>query len=71
MDMAKTSDAMRRAIATYKDKHDEIRFTVVKGGRDALRAFAKAEGLSLQAWLIKTAEQASGLQLRDKENPPE
>ncbi len=65
--MAKTDEATLRAIQKYKSNLDEIRFSVPKGGKEAIREAAKAKGYNhIQPYLIALVEADSGLPLQKK-----
>lgn len=62
--MAKTSDAMLKAIQKYKGNLDEVRFSVKQGGRGQIKQAAKSKGhASIQAYMKYLIRQDSGLNL--------
>lgn len=62
--MAKTSDAMLKAIQKYKGNLDEVRFSVKGGGKDQIRQVAKDKGFSsVQAYMKHLIHKDSGLDL--------
>lgn len=65
--MAKTDDATLRAIQKYKSGLDEIRFSVQKGQKQAIKDIAEDKGYNgIQPYLIALIEADSGLQLTKK-----
>lgn len=62
--MAKTSDAMLKAIQKYKGNLDEVRFSVKAGGKEQIRQTAKEKGFSsLQTYMKHLIQKDSGLDL--------
>lgn len=62
--IAKTSEAMRKAIATYQSNQDEIKLRIPKGKKAELKEFAAAQEKSLQGWIIEVLEKSSGISIR-------
>lgn len=62
--MPKTSEAMRKAIATYQSAQDEIKVRVPKGKREQLKIYAASRKESLQGWIIRLMEEESGISIR-------
>jgi len=54
----KTSESKYRAIVKYKDKFEEIRFTVPKGKKQAVKDYAAARGVSVNALMNDILEYA-------------
>ena len=51
--MAKTSDAMLKAINKYQtEKVDEFKIRVPKGQKEEIQQFAKSKGKSLNAYVV-------------------
>lgn len=57
--------------ARYHSKLDDIKIRVPKGKREELKQYAAAHSESLQSWIIRLLEKDSGIDIRERENPPE
>lgn len=66
--MAKTGESTLRAIQKYKSNFDEVRFSIPKGQKQAVKALAESKGYKgIQPYLIALIEADSGLQLTKKD----
>lgn len=53
------SKAQQKAVAKYtKENYDEIKLRVSKGRKDEIKAFAEAQGMSMNEFIISAIDAA-------------
>lgn len=55
-DTVSTSESVKKAIAKYQEKLDDIKVRVPKGQRERYKAYASRRGMSLNALIIQLLE---------------